>query len=204
MDKWPDKRVLGLIGQPGTGKTTVFKMLEKMGVYAIDADAVAERIIASGAPGYTRLISLFGEELFDRLGELDQARFQRILKENPENREAFKSVINPLIRESVVNLIQTAFRDVIVIKADNLNEFGLLDLCDRLWGLKAPRDVQITNLVWKYKWTDEEAENYIEERAGMNVLLDEADVVIVHSGSRADLIRQVSMEVRALGLGKKE
>lgn len=49
MKKWAGKYVIGLTGNIGTGKSVVRRMLEHLGAYGIDADALSHRAIAKGA-----------------------------------------------------------------------------------------------------------------------------------------------------------
>ena len=60
VSKWSGKYVIGLTGNIGTGKSVVRRMLEHLGAYGIDADALSHRTIAKGAPGYQPVIDLFG------------------------------------------------------------------------------------------------------------------------------------------------
>ena len=48
MNKWPGKYVIGLTGNIATGKSVVRKMLEHLGAYCLDADALSHRAIAIG------------------------------------------------------------------------------------------------------------------------------------------------------------
>lgn len=50
--KWPEKTIIGLTGNIATGKSVVRKMLEHLGAYGIDADALSHRAAARGAPGH--------------------------------------------------------------------------------------------------------------------------------------------------------
>jgi dephospho-CoA kinase len=59
MSAWPGKFVIGLTGNIATGKSVVRKMLEHLGAYGIDADALGHRAIAIGAPGYQAVIDTF-------------------------------------------------------------------------------------------------------------------------------------------------
>jgi dephospho-CoA kinase len=60
MSRWPDKLVIGLTGNIATGKSVVRKMLEHLGAYGIDADALGHRAIAKDAPGYRPVVDTFG------------------------------------------------------------------------------------------------------------------------------------------------
>jgi dephospho-CoA kinase len=65
LSRWPGKYVIGLTGNIATGKSVVRKMLEHLGAYGIDADALSHRAIAKGAPGYDLTVKTFGEWILD-------------------------------------------------------------------------------------------------------------------------------------------
>jgi dephospho-CoA kinase len=50
VSNWPGKYVIGLTGNIATGKSVVRRMLEHLGAYTIDADALSHRVIKT--PGY--------------------------------------------------------------------------------------------------------------------------------------------------------
>ena len=78
MGKWAGKLVIGLTGNIGTGKSVVRRMLEHQGAFGIDADALAHRAIAKGAPGYKKVISQFGQWMVSDDGEIDRKRLGRL------------------------------------------------------------------------------------------------------------------------------
>ncbi len=63
MKKWENKFVIGLTGNIGTGKSVVRRMLEHLGAYGIDADALSHRAMAKGAPAYEPILEAFGHYL---------------------------------------------------------------------------------------------------------------------------------------------
>ena len=72
MSRWAGKYVIGLTGNIATGKSVVRKMLEHLGGYGIDADALGHRAIAKGAPGYPLVLKAFGEWILDEEGQIDR------------------------------------------------------------------------------------------------------------------------------------
>jgi len=48
--RWPGKYVIGLTGNIATGKSVVRKMLEHLGAFGLDADALSHQAIAPGGP----------------------------------------------------------------------------------------------------------------------------------------------------------
>ncbi len=84
MSKWPEKFVIGLTGNIGTGKSVVRRMLEHLGAYGIDADALSHRAMAKGAPGYDPILNTFGTFILTPDGEIDRARLGRIVFADPQ------------------------------------------------------------------------------------------------------------------------
>jgi dephospho-CoA kinase len=61
VSNWPGKYVIGLTGNIATGKSVVRRMLEHLGAYTIDADALSHRVItkvrATNRPKRRRLLT---------------------------------------------------------------------------------------------------------------------------------------------------
>ena len=74
MSAWPGKYVIGLTGNIATGKSVVRKMLEHLGAYGIDADALAHRALAKQAPGYLPVVETFGKWILASDGQIDRSR----------------------------------------------------------------------------------------------------------------------------------
>jgi len=72
MSAWPGKFVIGLTGNIATGKSLVRRMLEHLGAYGIDADALGHRAMARGAPGYQPVVELFGRWILNSDDQIDR------------------------------------------------------------------------------------------------------------------------------------
>lgn len=83
MSAWPGKYVIGLTGNIATGKSVVRKMLERLGAYGIDADALGHRAIAKDAPGYQPMLDTFGRWVLGPDGQIDRAKLGRLVFNDP-------------------------------------------------------------------------------------------------------------------------
>src|SRR5512141_1238742 len=101
MSAWPGKYVIGLTGNIGTGKSVVRRMLEHMGAYGIDADALAHRAMANGAPGYGPVVAAFGSFVVEAGGEIDRTRLGRIVFNDPDALKILEGIIHPLVGQAV-------------------------------------------------------------------------------------------------------
>src|SRR5512147_1107703 len=96
MSAWPGKYVIGLTGNIATGKSVVRKMLEHLGAYGIDADALGHRAIALGSPGYRPVVDTFGKWILTPDGQVDRGRLGRIVFADPEALARLESIVHPL------------------------------------------------------------------------------------------------------------
>ena len=192
MSHWPGKYVIGLTGNIGTGKTVVRRMLEHLGAYTIDADALSHRAIAKGAPGYRPVVENFGKRILNRDGEVDRARLGNLVFRDPEALRELEQIVHPLVRQAVDVLVQRAGQPVVVIEAIKLMEGDLRAACDSLWVTYAPQAVQVERLTRKRHLSRDEALQRINAQSSQTGKIEAAHVVIRNIGSYDDLWKQVT------------
>ena len=117
MSRWPGKYVIGLTGSIGTGKSVVRRMLEHLGAYGIDADALAHRAMAKGAPGYDPILRAFGRFLLTPEEQIDRARLGRLVFNDPDALAVLEHILHPLVLQAVDLLVKRAPHKVVVIEA---------------------------------------------------------------------------------------
>ena len=84
MSALPGKYVIGLTGNIGTGKSEVRRMLEKLGAYGIDADALAHQVLLKGEPAFEAVIQEFGLEILGADGQIDRNRLGQVVFADPQ------------------------------------------------------------------------------------------------------------------------
>jgi len=188
---FPNKYVIGLTGNIATGKSVVRKMLEHLGAYGIDADRLAHRAIAKGAPGYQPVIEMFGRWLIGPGGEIDRRKLGRIVFSEPEALAQLEAIVHPLVEEAIHYLIRNAPHQVVVIEAIKLLESGLHKLCDAVWVVDAPPEVQMKRLIQQRGMSAEEAQQRIVAQPPQSLKRARADVIIDNSRTFEYTWRQV-------------
>ncbi len=189
--KWPDKYIIGLTGNIATGKSLVRKMLEHLGAYGIDADALSHRAIAKGAPGYQPVIDTFGKWILRPDGEIDRDKLGRLVFADPEAMAQLEAIVHPLVRQAIEIMIKRAGQKVIVIEAIKLLEGELKNLVDTVWVTYAPPDVQLARLVEKRQMSETDARQRIAAQNAQKEKTIRANVVIRNDGSFAETWKQV-------------
>lgn len=192
VSKWPGKYVIGLTGNIGTGKSVVRRMLEHLGAYGIDADALAHRTIAKGAPGYQPVIDQFGRWVLGPDGEIDRTRLARLVFNDREALARLEGVIHPLVSQGIDWLARRSPQQVIVIEAIKLIEASIGKACDSIWVTYTPPEIQLARLMTQRKMSEAEARQRITSQPPQEQKLAAATVVIRNDSTFEAAWKQVS------------
>lgn len=192
MSNIPGKFIIGLTGNIATGKSVVRRMLEHLGAYTIDADALTHRAYAKGAPGYQQVIDKFGKWLVSRDGEIDRKKLGNLVFSDSEAMKQLEEIVHPLVRQAVEVLTKRASQPVVVIEAIKLLEGELRNFCDTVWVTNAPEVIQVERLMRKRGLTMDQAKERIHMQSPQSTKVAMANMVITNTGSYDDLWKQVS------------
>ena len=204
MSNLPGKFVIGLTGNIATGKSVVRRMLEHLGAYTIDADALTHRSYAKGAPGYQLVIDKFGKWLLNREGEIDRQKLGNLVFGDGEAMRQLEEIVHPLVRQATEMLIKRSTQPVVVIEAIKLLEGDLRTMCDSIWVTNAPEVIQVERLMRKRGFTREQAQERIHAQSPQSAKVNMANMVITNTGSYDDLWKQVSETWKEIIPGAKD
>ncbi len=192
MSNWHGKFVIGLTGNIATGKSVARRMLEHLGAYTIDADALAHRAYAKGAPGYQPVIDKFGKWLLNSNGEIDRVKLGNLVFHDAEALSELETIIHPLVGQAIEILIQRAPQKVAAIEAIKLLEGDLRKVCDSIWVVNAPEEVQVQRLIAKRGFTRERALERLHMQSAQSAKVALANIVVTNTGSFDNLWKQIS------------
>lgn len=192
MSKWPGKYIIGLTGNIATGKSVVRRMLEHLGAYTINADALAHRAIAKDAPGYKPVLETFGKWILDSNEQINRSKLGGVVFRDPEALSKLEDIVHPLVEQAIELLVRRASQGVVVIEAIKLLESQLHTVCDSIWVTYAPEDVQIERLVRKRGLDRDEALSRIHSQGSQSEKIERANTVIRNTGSYDELWKQIT------------
>ena len=109
------RRLVGLTGGIGSGKSTVAALLAGKGATVVDADQVARSVVERGQPALEKLVERFGEGILDETGRLDRAKLAGIAFADEDGRKALGEITWPAIGEEFERQIREAPDDAVVI-----------------------------------------------------------------------------------------
>lgn len=101
---------IGITGGIGSGKSTVAKMLGKLGVPVIDSDAVSREQTAGDGPVMDKIVATFGEKMRLPDGSLNRDKMREEVQKNPKATQMLEDITHPAIFEGIRKL-QEAYED---------------------------------------------------------------------------------------------
>jgi dephospho-CoA kinase len=133
--------ILGLTGSIGTGKSTVAKMFEELGVPVFDADAVVHALQAAGGSLVDRIEAAFPGTTGP--GGVDRARLGAAVFGNDEALARLEAIVHPAIRAARCDFLAAhAHAPLIVFDIPLLFEKGGVEEVDAVLVVSASPDVQ--------------------------------------------------------------
>lgn len=191
--------IIGLVGQAGSGKTTVARALERDGAVVIDADALGRDIVNHDADVRAALAAEYGSDAYGPAG-LDRQRVAAVVFRDPEARDRLNRLVHPRIvarmRGQLDALRGRGFQGAVVVDAALLLDWGFERECDLLVAVAAPRTAQLERLRAQRGWSAEEASLRIEVQQPTAVLSAAADVTLDNTGRPEDLERAAREALR--------
>ena len=97
--------VVGVVGLPGAGKSTVASLLARRGACLLDVDRLGHELLEKGTPEYARLVEQFGERILSEDGTIDRPRLGRLVFEKPDSLDALNKIVHPRMVEEIRCLI---------------------------------------------------------------------------------------------------
>jgi len=194
------KYVIGLTGNIGTGKSTVARMLAKLGAQVIDADCIAHELMAPGTSIWQAVVEEFGPEMVGENGAIDRARLGDMVFSDPQALARLEAILHPAVIQEVNRRIRDSDARVVVVEAIKLIEAGMHRRYDALWVVTCQPEQQVVRLATQRRMSEEEIKQRLAAQSPQAEKVALADVVIDNSGTLAETKAQVERAWRAVDL----
>jgi len=159
--------VLGLTGGIAAGKSTVSKMLRRLGAKIWDADEASRRVVKPGEDGYEALRLAFGDEIFLPDRTLNRRGLAKMVFGNEEALLKLNRALHPhILHDMDVHLARWEKEgvDLAVVDAPLLFETGADKACDEIWVVSCGVDEQLRRIMARDGLTEEEAAERISHQ----------------------------------------
>ncbi len=196
--KWAKMLHVGITGGIGSGKTTVCKIFETLGIPVYYADARAKWLMTNDPELGQGIKSLLGEEVFSPEGHLNRGWIAARVLANPELLTKLNGIVHPAVAVDGLNW-QAAQTGVpyTLKEAALLFESGNARFLDKIIVVTAPLEVRVARVMARDMASRETVLGWISKQMPEEEKVARADYVIQNDGNHL-LIPQVMEIHRAL------
>lgn len=187
-------KLVGLTGGIASGKSTVAKILERLGAAIVNADTLSREVVEPGQEGWKEIVATFGAEVLQPDQTLDRQKLRTIIFDNPDARKTLEAIIHPRVRALAEQRIRehTAAGFVVVVyEVPLLFEAKIHEWLRPVILVACDVDTQRRRLEQRDQVDSAAAQKIIDAQMSLEEKRRLADYVIENNGTLADLERQV-------------
>jgi len=190
---------LGLTGGIGSGKTTVAKVFETIGVPIFYADDEAKKFLYNNEVKQ-KLIELFGSKVIDDKGEVYKPELANIVFNDSESLKKLNSLIHPLLIREFKNWVEKKKNNnfpYVIMEAAILFDAGFDVYVDKVLCVSAPLDTRISRVVSRDGTTKEQVFSRINNQMSDQERESKSDFIIhnLNSDMIVDNIIQINKKL---------
>jgi dephospho-CoA kinase len=182
---------VGITGGIGSGKTTVCKIFETLGIPIYYADDRAKFLMNTEEYLVTEITKLFGEQAYLLKGELNRPHIASIAFSDKNVLQKLNALVHPIVHQDSEKWFLEQQNVPYVLKEAALYfETGGYKMLDKMITVFAPKEMRIERVMKRDNRTAVEVEARINNQMPDSEKVKLADFVIYNDGSQS-LIQQI-------------
>jgi dephospho-CoA kinase len=169
--------VVGLTGGIGSGKSTVAKMLEELGVPVYNSDIEAKNLMVTSKVLKRKIVALLGEQSYSK-NELNREYIASLVFNDRALLQKLNEIVHPAVRKHFIKWSKKQDHPYVVQETALLFENGSNYLYDKTILVTAPKDIRVARIVARDGSTKQQVLQRIQNQLGDEQKLALADFVI--------------------------
>jgi len=171
---------LGITGGIGSGKTSVCRVFNVLGIPVFSADSEAKHIMDNEKNISRELNSIAGRDLY-RNGDLDRVELARLIFNDQNLLKKVNSLVHPVVFEHFKQWQEEQTAPYVIMDAAILFESGGSKLVDKIITVVAPLDERIGRVIKGNRLTREQVMERIRNQLDDDIKIKQSDYVIYNS-----------------------
>jgi dephospho-CoA kinase len=168
---------IGLTGGIGSGKTTVAKIFELLGVPVYYADEASKRLYHTDPELMRNIKKHFGEDVYTN-EQLNRSRLASIVFNNPAKLELLNQLVHPPTIRDAENWMKTQTSPYVIKEAALLFESGSASGLDYIIGVNAPVHQRIKRVMDRDGSSREEVLSRLNHQISEDIKMKLCDFLI--------------------------
>lgn len=185
------RKIIGLTGQSGAGKSTVAKYFEDNGIKVINADTLVHKLYQSNSPCVRAVCAIFGDDLLKSDNSLDRKLLAQRAFLTKQNTDLLSSIVHPFVMSEFLAELKKIDADFVIYDAPQLFESNSDAICDCIISVIADKDIRLQRICKRDNITEEYALMRINAQLDEEFFINNSDYVIENNSTEEILIHQL-------------
>ncbi len=169
---------VGLTGGIASGKTTISRLFEELGITVIDTDTISHELMKPGQPAYQQSIEHFGQVIVNDDSTINRRLLREKVFNQPDEKKWLEEMIHPLIWEEAEKAISSAKSEYVILVVPLMFETGFQHMLDHVIAIDCPASVQKSRLMQRDNIDPDLAGKMIATQMSNKERISRADSVI--------------------------
>ncbi len=153
--------LVGLTGGIGSGKSTVARIFEILGIPIYFADDRAKSLMSHDQVLKENIISAFGKESYLENGSLNRSFLAAEVFGDPEKTKIINSLVHPVVKKDFESWVKTQHTPYVIKEAALLFETGSYSSLDKIINVSSAVKIRISRVLMRDKGRSEKQVNDI-------------------------------------------
>lgn len=185
-------KCIGLTGQAGSGKSTVARLFQGLGIPLIQADEINRQLLIPHQFAYEAIVKHFGSEVLNPDATLNKAWLRETIIRSPKHRQWLEDLLHPLIQTKIKHQIQQLSEaPYCLIEIPLLITQEKYPYIQRILLVRAPLSDQIHRLVQRDAISPAQAQALIQLQPNLATYLKHSHDVIDNNQDLAHLKQEI-------------
>lgn len=180
---------IGLTGGIGSGKSTVAKVFETLGIPVYYADDAAKRVMNENAALRQQIIEHFGETSYDN-GQLNRAHISGQVFNNTEKLNLLNTIVHPVTIADAEQWMQQQKTPYAIKEAALIFEANANKQLDYVIGVSAPPDLRLKRVMERDHTSPDKVQARMDKQMNEEEKMKRCDFII-YNDEKQLLIPQV-------------
>jgi dephospho-CoA kinase len=171
---------LGITGGIGSGKTSVCRVFDVLGIPVFSADREARKIMDCDSEIINGICSITGKDIYVG-GNLDRASMAKIIFNDKSLLEKVNSLVHPAVFDRFNRWASEQTTPYVIMEAAILFESGASEFVDRVATVVAPVDQRISRVIHRNKLSREQVMERMRNQIDDEERIKLSDYIIYNS-----------------------
>lgn len=193
-----NKKLIGITGGIGSGKTSAAKIIEELGYPVYNSDNRAKEIINENHHIKSQIINLLGQNSFDKNGDYNKQWVAKQIFNDDEKRISLNNIIHPAVKENF-NIWANNQKSILIFKESALLfETGIDKECYATILVSADEEIRIKRIMERDKKSKNEVINIIKKQLPEDIKQKKANFIIYNNEEKNNLEIQIKEILKKL------